>query len=541
MLEKKRKEAEEAERRAAEAKVLSESDKIQRLFERLQLGKDESGESKPVSTGSTLAKNVSESWKFLFDEDDLGEEKPKHSDTGARANEPLDDVPGAAKLFPNLSDYWPSSSASSSTAEKSSSTTNAERTAIKVERWKDPRMKSTERDAFKALFSSLFEHKDPDRQKRKQEEEQEEEQKGNTELKSIFSNFNRTGQEQPDEGTRSDDTMSALSSASQPVDQSSASEAAPETPLKETSGTSDPVQVLHRQLENLSKRAEPIYLERKPSTPSFEVMKNTVGPHDWMTQNPTLPQDNVLFSMLREETQVAIRMRRELTEQQRNIIKVREFVDELIAPFAQPSKSSGDTVRPSSVSLDGLLAQAILAASSTRLDGSGAEVAEDAEDAEVADNRSERSLHPFMGHAMVEQARKQGLTVFIRAVRTESYKALIKSRWDAWHDGAGCLEILREMQRNGALMDGEVKQLVRGMRRDLSVISPSPLIATKSAISRKKELQQYGWGEEEEAAPVIEMLNVIKAAYEDGDYKYNMKRWTKRAGDPRTYTGARPA
>jgi hypothetical protein len=381
-------------------------------------------------------------------------------------------------------------------------------------------MKSTERDAFKALFSSLFEHRKPEEvEDWSREEEQGGEQKETREqkLQSIFSNFSRTAQDIQTSGTQSStNQLDSLSSAPGATSIGSSSE----SPV-----VSDPAQVLQRQLENLSKRVDPIYLARKPNTPSFEVMKNTVGPHDWMGRDPTLPQDNGLFSALRDETQVAIRMRRELTDKQQDIVKVREFVDNLIAPFAQPSsRLNGDTPRPSSVGLDGLLAQAILATSSTRLDSTGAEFG--------GNNQSERSLHPFMGHAMVEQTRKQGLPVFIRVVRTESYKALIKSRWDAWHDGPGCLEILKEMRRNGALVDGETKNLARIMRRQLAAVSPPATLMSKDEASSKERLQQYGWGEEEQAAPILEMLDVIKMSHEEDDYQHIMKQIAKRS-EPR--------
>ncbi|KAG0246859.1 hypothetical protein B0O80DRAFT_527598 [Mortierella sp. GBAus27b] len=520
MKERQRVIAEDSARRAR-MESMDDTDRIQKLFDRLQLGKDEP-RTKTETTGltgpgSASPKNISESWKFLFDEDDLDEESARRSSTGNQSKEILDSVPGASNIFPKLSDYRSPSSVSSTTME-SSSGTDSEHQSPRIERWKDPRMKSTERDAFKALFSSLFEHKKPEEEENwSREEEQGEEQKETREqkLQSIFSNFSRTGQDIKSSGTQSSTTqLDSLSSVPGATSIGSSSE----SPV-----VSDPAQVLQRQLENLSKRVDPIYLARKPNTPSFEVMKNTVGPHDWMGRDPTLPQDNSLFNALRDETQVAIRMRRELTDKQQDIVKVREFVDNLIAPFAQPS-SRLNGPRPSSVGLDGLLAQAILATSSTRLDNTGAEFG--------GNNQSERSLHPFMGHAMVEQTRKQGLPVFIRVVRTESYKALIKSRWDAWRDGPGCLEILKEMRRNGALVDGETKNLARIMRRQLAAVSPPPTLMIKDEASSKERLQQYGWGEEEQAAPILEMLDVIKMSHEEDDYQHIMKQVAKRS-EPR--------
>ncbi|KAF9363787.1 hypothetical protein BGX34_003292 [Mortierella sp. NVP85] len=515
MLEKQRRQAEEAARKAAEQDT-SEVQKVQRLFDKLQL----SGEEASVSSGGTglnrsgsTTKNVSDSWKFLFDESDLSEDTAKGSSTGNQSKDTLDSVPGASSMFPTPSEHRALASTPYFTATPTKSPPDLFGPHSRTDRWKDPRMKSTERDAFKALFSSLFEHKTQDKK----------EQEGNREQKlhSIFSNFSRTGQEQPD-----DDNLSSN------ADLSSGPAATLDTTSTETLMDGDPTDVLHRQLVNLSKRVEPIYLARKPNTPSFEVMKNTVGPHDWLSRDPTLPQENTLFNTLRDETQVTIRLRRELVEKQQNIIGVKKFVDELIAPFAQPaSKSSADTARPSSVGLDNLLAHAILAASSTRLNADGSE--------NPTGDQVERSLHPFMGDAMVEQARKQGLTVFIRAVRTDSYKALLKSRWDAWHDGPGCLEILREMQRSGALIDGKTRTLARNMRKELAAISSTPVAANTEGTIFKEHLQQYGWGEEEQAAPLLEMMEVIKTAQEDGDHEYITER--ARKPDPKTYSGARPA
>jgi hypothetical protein len=521
MLEKQRRQAEEAARKAAEQDGASEIEKVQRLFDKLQLGKEEtsvnSGGTGSARSGST--KGVSDSWKFLFDEDDLSEDTAKGSSAGKQSNDILDSVPGASSMFPSLSEHRVLASTPYFTTTPTKSSLDLFGPHSKTDRWKDPRMKSTERDAFKALFSSLFEHKNQDKKERVQEKEQE----GNREQKlhSIFSNFNRTGQEQPDDDNLSSDT-----------DLSSGPAVTLDSTSTETPMDSDPTEVLHRQLFNLSKRVEPIYLARKPNTPSFEVMKNTVGPHDWLSRDPTLPQENALFNTLRDETQVTIRLRRELVEKQQNIVGVKKFVDEMIAPFAQPtSKPSTDTARPSSVGLDNLLAHAILAASSTRLNADGSE--------NPTGDQAERSLHPFMGGAMVEQARNQGLTVFIRAVRTDSYKALLKSRWDAWHDGPGCLEILREMQRSGALVDGKTKALVRNMRRELAAISSTPVAANTEGTIFKEHLQQYGWGEEEQAAPLLEMMDVIKIAQEDGDHEY-IAEWARKP-DPKTYSGARPA
>ncbi|KAK3825775.1 MAG: hypothetical protein J3Q66DRAFT_436788 [Benniella sp.] len=516
MLEKQRRQAEEAERKAAEQDGTSEIEKVRRLFDKLHANSGGTGLNKSGST----TKNVSDAWKFLFDEDDLSEDTAKGSSTGNQSKDILDSVPGASSMFPSPSEHRALASTPYLTATPTKSPPDVFGSHSKTDRWKDPRMKSTERDAFKALFSSLFEHKNQDKKER---DHQEKEQEGNREqkLQSIFSNFSRTGQEQPD-----DDNLSSN------ADLSSGPAVALDTTSTETPMDSDPTDVLHRQLFNLSKRVEPIYLARKPSTPSFEVMKNTVGPHDWLSRDPTLPQENTLFNTLRDETQVAIRLRRELVEKQQNIVGVKKFVDDLIASFAQSaSKPSTDTARPSSVGLDNLLAHAIMAASSTRLNADGSE--------NPTGDQSERSLHPFMGDAMVEQARKQGLTVFIRAVRTDSYKALLKSRWDAWHDGPGCLEILREMQRSGALIDGKTKVLVRNMRRELAAISSTPVAADTEGTLFKEHLQQYGWGEEEQAAPLLEMLDVIKVAQEDGDHQY-IAEWAKKP-NPKTYSGARPA
>ncbi|KAG0362174.1 hypothetical protein BC939DRAFT_525260 [Gamsiella multidivaricata] len=528
-LEKQRKQAEEEAARLA-AKESEEVDsnietgKIQRLFEKLQLNGDTatSGSADVTGTGPNNSQNVSDSWKFLFDEDDLGDKKATEGDSGDKDKDMLDRIPGASELFPSLSEHR--AAASTTVSEDRSHKPSLGQHSPSTDRWKDPRMKSTERDAFKALFSSLFEQKKPEPQ----------ETSVGGKMQSLFSNFNRTGLDDAVEGDQTEDSGSLPLFGTLPA----SSTASMGSQSSDASTDDDPMQVLRRQLQNLSKRVEPIYLERKPKTPSFQVMENTVGPQDWMTRDPSMPQENNLFNAIREENKVAIRMRKELEEKQRDIIKVKEFVDELIEPFVQPpSPSNADVVRPSSVSLDSLLAQAILAASSSSL-----EVSSSGNNGEETNpdtySPPSRSLHPFMGHALVEHTRRQGLPVFIRTVRTESYKALLKSRWNAWHDGPGCLEILREMQRSGALVDGETKSLVRNMRKELRIFSLAPSSMVSETVSSKEQLQQYGWGDEEQAAPLVEMLNIIKAAHEDGDHAYDMKQWAKRA-EPRSHSSRR--
>ncbi|KAF9917556.1 hypothetical protein BX616_000604 [Lobosporangium transversale] len=508
-LERERKQAEEeAARKSREAEIRTGTERINRLFEKLQMGEDFrmttparttplTTEADPGATEITKA-SISKSWKFLFDEDDLGERKAKEGDSNGDREEVLDKIPGASTLFPALSEYRSPSSAASSAKPSSALTFDSRHTLS--DRWKDPKMKSSERDAFKALFSSLFEQKKP----------QKPEISVGGKVQSLFSNFNRTGHEGiADSQQGSESTSSAVpsdSTAGHPP-------TAPDSTVSNTKAKNDPMLVLQRQFENLSKRVEPIYLDVKPSTSSFQVMQNTVGPHDWLSRDQTSAQENTIFNAIREENKVAIRMKKELDDKSGDIIKVQEFVDELILPFLESSsEKSSEVVRPSSVSLDSLLSRAILTASSTRL----------------ADSEGQRSLHPFLGSALVEHTRRQGLPVFIRTVRTESYKALLKSRWDAWNDGAGCLEILKQMQRSGALVDGDTLSLVRSIRKELktrSLNSSSP-----GQITSKEQLRQYGWGDEEQLEPVLEMLNVIKAAFEDGDNDHTIKHWARRAG-----------
>ncbi|KAG0321618.1 hypothetical protein BGZ99_003792 [Dissophora globulifera] len=529
--ERQRKQAErEAKRLAAEAEAKSEEDKVSRLFEKLQWK-----ETDPRSAGPSAAggKPGSDSWKFLFDEDDLGDKRNKKVETtistleGGSGAETLDRIPGVADIFPSLSDYRSSSTSSPSSTPAAPDTITTTPMRPGSDRWKDAKMKSADRDAFKALFSSLFEQKKPS----------EREATAGQKMQSLFSNFNRTGRENTIDGNNNDTLPS--DTARLPLFGSLATDSSTPTPSKtsdsDASNSDDPMQVLRRQLEGLSKRVEPIYLTRKPNTPSFEVMKSTVGPQDWITRDPTMPQDNNLFNAIRDENKVAIRMRKELDEKRNDIIKVQEFVDELITPFLHPDSSlSSDVVRPSSVSLDSLLSHAILAASSTRL-GSGEQRDDDAAGKHLhkdTDFETERSLHPFLGHAMIEHTRRQGLPVFIRTVRTESYKALLKCRWDCWFDGPGCLEILKEMQRNGALVDSETKSLVRSMKKDLRTVMITPKAASTDDAVPSRQVLQYGWGDEEQAAPIQEMLNIIEVAYEDGDNEYNMKQWAKRGRPP---------
>ncbi|KAF8944395.1 hypothetical protein BGZ47_004294 [Haplosporangium gracile] len=515
--EKQRKrDQEEAARKAAEEESRSGADKIHRLFEKLQLGDSDiaEGGSRTTAGGasaraagslkSTLGKNVSDSWKFLFDEDDLNEKKSKTTTiapatTKSAEKETLDGIPGASDLFPNLSEYRSSASGKPS----------AETLAPKGDRWKDPKLKSAEKDAFKTLFSSLFEQK-PTTQG----------SAPGSKVQSLFSNFNRAGMDSLTDSTKAEDsattTLLETLVAKTPT--------TPEAPTF----SEDPMQILNRQLFNLSKRVEPIYLDHKPKTSAFQAMESTVAGQDWMSRDATRPNSkNTLFAAIQDENKVAIRMRNELVAKSGDVIKIKEFVDELIAPYVDSSSSAGsrNEPRPSSISLDGLLAQAILSSSASSLVGAPATslIRSKVEEVQSPPVKSQRSLHPFMGHALVEHTRRQGLPVFIRVVRTESYKALLKSRWDTWRDGPGCLEILKEMQRNGALVDRETLSLVRKMQRDINDASvPAPLTGEETRI------QQYGWGDEEQAAPLVEMLNMMEGEVGNRQESSNMRHWAKR-------------
>ncbi|KAF8984641.1 hypothetical protein BGZ52_012387 [Haplosporangium bisporale] len=457
----------EAQKAVAEA-TETEAAKINRLFAKLQAPDHISSTSTSVPSSSVdrvdgaPKKKSNDAWKFLFDEDDLDKRETD-------SKEMLDRIPGASDHFPSVSEHrsLPPSSASTS----STSTTFAS-----SDRWKDPKQKAVEKDAFKALFASLFEHNRPNK---------DDDPSGPTRVQSLFSNFNRSGL--PESSTSSSSSSDSLFSPLPFTHPSSSSPSSSETP--ESTPTESPMAILRRQLKSLSERSEPIYLEKKPKTSSFQVMESTVGPQDWMNRETALPAESNLFTAIREENKVAIRMRKELEEKQQDMTKVKDFVDELIAPFLPSSTESG-SVKPSGVGLDSLLAQAIMYASSTK-----------ASISEVSPTNGNRSLHPWMGHAMVEHARRQGLPVFIRTVRTESYKALLQSRWNAWQDGPGCLEILKEMQRSGALVDAETRSLVRGMIRDLKATS----------------VDGSGWGYDEQVGPLKEMLEIIKSAEEDRD------------------------
>lgn len=461
----------EAQKAVTEA-TETEAAKINRLFAKLQLGPEHTTASSstppPGSLDGTPKKKSNDAWKFLFDEDDLDSKERPEGDKGATDHkEMLDRIPGASDLFPSVSEHRSTPSATASTSSTSTTTSTS---FSRSDRWKDPKQKAVEKDAFKALFASLFEHNRP----------KDQDASGANRVQSLFSNFNRSGL--PESSTASSDSLFSPLPFPEPSSSSSTSQS--ETPKE------SPMAILRRQLKSLSERSEPIYLDKKPKTSSFQVMESTVGPQDWMNRDTTLPAESNLFTAIREENKVAIRMRKELEEKQGDIIGVKEFVDELIAPFLPSSESSG--VKPSGVGLDSLLAQAIMFASSTK-----ATISE----ASPSGANGGRSLHPWMGHAMVEHARRQGLPVFIRTVRTESYKALLQSRWNAWQDGPGCLEILKEMQRSGALVDAETRSLVRGMIRDLK--------ATSSDGS--------GWGYDEQVGPLKEMLDIIKSAEDDRD------------------------
>ncbi|KAF9907179.1 hypothetical protein EC991_011242 [Linnemannia zychae] len=501
---------EEAAKKAAEEELRTGADKINRIFEKLQLVEGEtaeggsrvSGVSKRAGAGagSTLGKNVSESWKFLFDEDDLNE-KSKQTTTATNTvkNETLDSIPGGSDLFPDLSEYR------SPTSGKPAN----EASDPKVDRWKDPKLKSAEKDAFKALFSSLFEQK-PSIQ---------DSATPAIKVQSLFSNFNRSGMDSTSDKTKAED------SATTTLFDALAAKAAvtPDVPIS----TEDPMQILNRQLINLSKRVEPIYLEQKPKTSAFQAMESTVAGQEWMSGEASRPRGkNALFAAIEDENKVAIRMRRELEGKRGDVIKIKEFVDELIAPYVDPlSASSKNGPRPSSISLDGLLAQAITssAASNNIAINMPSPKGTKSQEPPVLPVKRKRSLHPFMGHALVEHSRRQGLPVFIRVVRTESYKALLKSRWDNWRDGPGCLEILKEMQRSGALVDSDTLSIVRRMNSDLK--KPSVEIP----LTDENQVLQYGWGDEEQAAPVAEMLRMVESEIGDRQVETNMKHWARRA------------
>ncbi|KAG0255472.1 hypothetical protein BG011_005102 [Mortierella polycephala] len=504
--EKQRKQEEdEATKRANEEESRSGAEKIQRLFEKLQLGANApSVTGAGPGAGKTLPDNVSGPWKFLFDEDDLTEGESNDKTPKNESKEMLDTIPGASDLFPTLSEYRvPTSSSPSSTPPSTLDTTAplaplTSSASPKMDRWKDPKMKTAEKDAFKALFSSLFEHK-PSK----------EETAPGGKVQSLFSNFNRSGLERPTDGLSSTPYgINATESASQPYSPWSQTPSDYPVAMDE-----DPMQVLRRQLENLSKRVDPIYLDKKPKTLSFQAMEDTAGRQDWMNQDPTMPQGSSLFAVIQSENKVAIRMRKDLEEKSEDIIKVKEFVDGLIAPFVEPSVNA-DTERPSTVSLDGLLAQAIMVSSSTQLSTN------------VTQNlstKSKRALHPFMGHAFVEHTRRQGLPVFIRTVRTESYKALLKVRWERWRDSFGCLEILKEMRGSGALVDAETKSFVQTMLSEL-----------KSADS------QSGWEGNDEMDSIKEMVCIIKSAQDEQVQDFNTDHRKRKDEKPKSNQSPKP-
>ncbi|KAF9961568.1 hypothetical protein BGZ72_003174 [Mortierella alpina] len=518
--EQLKQEKEEALRKAAEEDSRTGAEKIHRLFEKLQLGGD--SPSVPPSTtanktGTASAStsrstaNVSDSWKFLFDEDDLKESKTSATDSTSEGRETLDKIPGASNLFPSLSEYRSATTPPTASAPSVGIETGKAVTP-RADRWKDPKLKSAERDAFKALFSSLFEQKPQASTSAER-------------VQSLFSNFNRSGHERTTDSVSSS-SINLQTEDPTPPPATTATEADLSTPTAVTDD--DPMEVLRRQLQNLSKRVEPIYLDRKPKTSSFQVMESTVGPQDWMSRDPTLPKENSLFAAIRSENQVAIRMRKELEEKRGDIIKVKEFVDELLAPLAHPLGTAGapGVSKPSTVSLDGLMAQAILAASSKHQEQSGSKLVSPKtgdRSAALSSTGRTRSLHPFMGHALVEHTRRQGLEVFIQTVRKETYKALLRCRWEAWQDGPGCLEILKEMQGNGAAMDAETRHLVSNMIQELEDFSRQ---AGSGPVETKEQLQQFGWGDEEQLAPLREMINIIKGAVEEDQGK-SSRRWMR--------------
>ncbi|KAG0337497.1 hypothetical protein BG004_007619 [Podila humilis] len=481
-----------SQKAAAEAEG-AEANRINRLFDTIQSGRNQAIGIEAEESGTGPNKKPNEAWKFLFDEDDLDtkEEKPQSNNNNTVAEgssqhvELLDRIPGGSTLFPSVSEHR----TAFITAAVPPSTTHSF-----AETWKNPKGRSAEKEAFQSLFASLFEHNKP------------KETDGPNRAQSLFSNFNRSGLPESAQSVQS--ATGSIFDPSSPLTATNTLPASSEE--DEKMAQENAMAILRRQLKSLSERSEPIYLDKKPKTSSFQVMESTVGTQDWMSQDPVLPSENNLFAVIREENKVAIRMRKELEEKHHDITKVRDFVDELIAPFlSQSDEQESTAVKPSGVGLDSLLSQAIMYSSSTR-----AAITEPGQGSASA-AQGKRSLHPWMGHAMVEHARRQGLTVFIRTVRTESYKALLQSRWNAWQDGPGCLEILKEMQSSGALVDAETRSLVRGMVRDLQ----TTCVKTTQ-----------GWGFDDQVQPLQEMLKIIKSAEEDQDWDLVDSRHSALAG-----------
>ncbi|KAF9977233.1 hypothetical protein BGZ73_006596 [Actinomortierella ambigua] len=474
---------------------------------------------------------VSDQWKFLFDETEFGGHEEgskahsKSADQNASSQELLDQIPGSSAMFPSLSEYPDSPRVTkSATPSTSTSASTLKQQQQSGEQWKDPKMNSAEKDAFKALFVSLFETKPKD-----------DTSSARKEPLSIFSAFKRSSpNEESKEEALTDSSVLPTSST---------------TPAKKE----DPMDLLDRHLKTLSTRTGFIYVRgpEKPKPYAAETLeKSLVGEEVWAEQLAGEARDDSMFLQIREENMAAIRVRNELNGFEHDVAGLGMFVSDLLQTFSgasppapvppsttsptstaskdsddpqqdqpqqpQPTPSTSSKPKVSGLVMDELLARAIAIASSSDvqakttptliLTGSSSPSASSSTSSFLDQQSAQRtkSLQPLMGGAFVEHARRQGLSTFIQTVRSESYKALIRTRWENFRDTAGCLAILQEMQQNGALIDSELQSMIKRMGHEIYM--------------HGKNYPGLGWDAIDQRAGVEEMLKIVRQGREQDDW-----------------------
>ncbi|KAG0243291.1 hypothetical protein BGW41_002476 [Actinomortierella wolfii] len=497
------------------------------LFQKLQDNHAEAGDQDQHVSSSDLLHHgekktstapVSDQWKFLFDEtefdDDSKSSTSDNKQTAAAADakkekDLLDQIPGSSSMFPPLDEY-PEPSRSSAGSGSGATTTTTARKHVQTsssDHWKDPRMNSAEKDAFKALFASLFETKPKD---------DDNDLAGQKEPLAIFSTFKRPS-------TSTDDGTAETSG-----DHSIFSTTTTTTPPKKE----NPLDLLDRHLKTLSMRTGPIYV-RGPEKPKpyaeATLEKTLVGDEVWAEQSAGEARDDSMFLQIREENMAAIRVRNELNGFEHDVAGLSTFVADLLQTFSSGSgggNSSNTTTstdqqqqqqqqpsqkpKVSGLVMDELLSRAITIASSSDVQAKTTPtliLTGPSSPSPFLDPSSQRtkSLQPLMGGAFVEHARRQGLSTFIQTVRSESYKALIRTRWENFKDAAGCLAILQEMRQNGALIDPELQSMINRMGSEIGQQAQRP----SSAL---------GWDAQDQLADIEIMKSIIREGREQDDW-----------------------
>ncbi|KAG0264258.1 hypothetical protein DFQ27_001335 [Actinomortierella ambigua] len=540
-----------AKQRVAAAAAAAEADKeassatgavssSRSLFQKLRDPQEEAAHDNTGHGEGGKSESVSDQWKFLFDETEFegrGEGDKAVADKGLSSQDLLDQIPGSSVMFPSLTEYADSPRVTKSriaTSPQAASASTLRQQQQSGEQWRDPKMNNAEKDAFKALFVSLFETKP-----------KEDTSSAQKEPLSIFSTFKRpsSAEEKREEGSTDSSALSTSSSST--------------TPAKKE----DPMDLLDRHLKTLSTRTGFIYVRgpEKPKPYVAETLeKSLVGDEVWAEQSAEARDDSI-FLQIREENMAAIRVRNELNGFEHDVAGLGVFVSDLLHSFSaatppaaplplssattttssttkdpdnpqeeehdQPQLQSPSTTpakpKVSGLVMDELLARAITIASSSDVQAkttptliltglassSSPSSSASSSSASFLDHQypqRTKSLQPLMGGAFVEHARRQGLSTFIQTVRSESYKALIRTRWENFRDTAGCLAILREMQQNGALIDPELQSMIKRMGQEV--------------FTHGQNYPGMGWDAVDQQTEVREMMKIVRQGREQDDW-----------------------